>query len=611
MAKNQNSKDIKNINQQLKQQTAHIDEKGVFVFSEPLTIAELANALNVSIVDIIKYFMKQGKLYNQNYLLNEELMAEVCLEFGFDFKKTKSVTYENILETVEFDDKPEQMVARPPVVTIMGHVDHGKTTLLDTIRNSKITNQEHGGITQHIGAYQIKTDEGKLVTFIDTPGHEAFTEMRARGSKITDIVVLVVAADDGVMPQTKEAIDHAKAANVEIIVFVNKMDKAEHKTERILSELSAFGLTSEEWGGNTIFVYGSALKHEGIDELLEAILLVSEVKELKANPNRFANGTVIESHYDKNIGSICTLLVQGGTLKVKDIIVAGAVKGRIKKMTNDLGQEVTEALPSAVIQVLGFESAPTPGEPFVVFNDEKLAKKVSSARQLQNDYKSQQEKQISLGNIAQDASSGNLKQINIILRADTQGSLQALVQALNKINVQDIQIKLVRASVGGISESDVTLAVASNSVIYGFNVRPNNIVRDAAKDAGIEIRLHNIIYKITEELENAAKGLLDPEYEEKVLGQARVVRIFHYSKVGTIAGCLVLDGIINRNNKARILRDDIVIYDGEINTLRHEKSDIKTVKKGFECGLTIKNYNDLKENDIIEAYAIEEVRNNG
>lgn len=607
MAKNQNTKDIKNINQQLKQQTAHIDEKGVFVFSEPLTIAELASALNVSIVDVIKYFMKHGKLYNQNFILNEELMAEVCLEFGFDFKKTKSVTYENILETVDFDDKPENMLTRPPVVTIMGHVDHGKTTLLDTIRNSKVTNQEFGGITQHIGAYQVKTDEGKLITFIDTPGHEAFTEMRARGSKITDIVILVVAVDDGVMPQTKEAIDHAKAANVEIIVFVNKMDKAENKTERILSELATFGLTSEEWGGDTIFVYGSALKHEGIDNLLEAILLVAEVKELKANPNRFANGTVIESHYDKNIGSICTLLVQGGTLKVKDIIVAGANKGRIKKMTNDLGQQVDEAEPSAVVQVLGFENAPTPGEPFMVLNDEKLAKKIASARQQQNDFKSLQEKQISLGNIVQDASTGKLKQINIILKADTQGSLQALVQALNKINVEDIQVKLVRTGVGGISESDVTLAVASNSVIYGFNVRPNNIVRDAAKDAGIEIRLHNIIYKVTEELEKAAHGLLDPEYEEKVLGQARVVRTFHYSKVGTIAGCLVLDGTITRNSKARILRDDIVIYDGEVNSLRHEKNDIKTVKKGFECGITIKNYNDLKENDIIEAYTIEEV----
>ncbi|MGL5268738.1 MAG: translation initiation factor IF-2 [Spiroplasma sp.] len=610
MAKKQNSKDIKNINQQLKHQSAHIDDKGVFVFHAPLTIAELASALNVSIVEIIKYFMKKGKLYNQNHLLTEELMAEVCLEFGFDFKKTKNVTYENILETVEFDDKPENMVARPPVVTIMGHVDHGKTTLLDTIRNSKITNQEHGGITQHIGAYQIKTNEGKLITFIDTPGHEAFTEMRVRGSKITDIVVLVVAADDGVMPQTKEAIDHAKDANVEIIVFVNKMDKAEHKIDRIFSELSTFGLTSEEWGGSTIFVYGSALKNQGIDDLLEAILLVAEVKELKANPNRFANGTVIESHYDKNIGSICTLLVQGGTLKVKDIIIAGAIRGKIKKMTNDLAKEIFQALPSDVVQVLGFENPPTPGEAFMVFNDEKLAKKISSARQLQNEYKSQQEKQISLDNIAQEVSSGSLKQINIILKTDTQGSLQALIQALNKINVQNIQIKLVRASVGGISESDVTLAVASNSVIYGFNVRPNNIVRDAAKFGGIEIRLHNIIYKLTEELENAAKGLLEPEYEEKILGQAKIIRTFHYSKVGTIAGCLVIDGFINRNSKARILRDDIVIYDGEINSLKHEKNDLKTVKKGFECGITIKNYNDLKENDIIEAYVIEVVQKN-
>lgn len=607
MAKKQDSKQVKNISQQLKQQTAHVDEKGVFVFQEPLTIAQLANALNISIVDIIKYFMKQGKMYNQNQLLNEELMAEVCLEFGFDFKKTKNVTYENILETVEFDDKPENLLPRPPVVTIMGHVDHGKTTLLDTIRNSNVTKQEHGGITQHIGAYQVKTKEGKKITFIDTPGHEAFTEMRARGSKITDIVILVVAADDGVMPQTKEAIDHAKAANVEIIVFVNKIDKPGINKDKVLSELSNFGLTSEEWGGDTIFVYGSALKHQGIDELLEAILLVADVKELKANPNRFANGTVIESHYDKNIGSVCTLLVQGGTLNVKDIIVAGAIKGKIKKMISDLGKDVKQATPSAVIQVLGFESAPTPGELFMVFNDEKIAKKVASARQQDEQLK----KQISLGNIAQEASSGELKQINIILKADTQGSLQALIQALTKIKVKDIQVKLIRAGVGGITESDVTLAVASNSVIYGFNVRPNHIVRDAAQDAKIEIRLHNVIYKLTEELENAAKGLLAPEYEEKVLGQARVVRLFHYSKVGTIAGCLVIDGMITRNSKVRILRNDIVIYSGEINSLKHEKEDLKSVKKGFECGITVKNYNDLKEDDIIEAYIIEEVKNNG
>lgn len=607
MAKKQDSKQVKNISQQLKQQTAHVDEKGVFVFQEPLTIAQLANALNISIVDIIKYFMKHGKMYNQNQLLNEELMAEVCLEFGFDFKKTKNVTYENILETVEFDDKPENLLPRPPVVTIMGHVDHGKTTLLDTIRNSNVTKQEHGGITQHIGAYQVKTKEGKKITFIDTPGHEAFTEMRARGSKITDIVILVVAADDGVMPQTKEAIDHAKAANVEIIVFVNKIDKPGINKDKVLSELSNFGLTSEEWGGDTIFVYGSALKHQGIDELLEAILLVADVKELKANPNRFANGTVIESHYDKNIGSVCTLLVQGGTLNVKDIIVAGAIKGKIKKMTSDLGKDVKQATPSAVIQVLGFESAPTPGELFMVFNDEKIAKKVASARQQDEQLK----KQISLGNIAQEASSGELKQINIILKADTQGSLQALIQALTKIKVKDIQVKLIRAGVGGITESDVTLAVASNSVIYGFNVRPNHIVRDAAQDAKIEIRLHNVIYKLTEELENAAKGLLAPEYEEKVLGQARVVRLFHYSKVGTIAGCLVIDGMITRNSKVRILRNDIVIYSGEINSLKHEKEDLKLVKKGFECGITVKNYNDLKEDDIIEAYIIEEVKNNG
>lgn len=607
MAKKQNSTQLKNINEQLKQNSAHVDEQGIFIFNEPLTINDFARALDKSVVEVIKFFMKKGKLYNQNFLLSEEQMAEVALEFGYDFKKTKVKTYENILETIEFGDNENNMHERPPVVTIMGHVDHGKTTLLDTVRNSNIINKEFGGITQHIGAYQVKYNH-KVVTFIDTPGHEAFTEMRARGSKITDIVILVVAADDGVMPQTKEAIDHARAANVEIIVFVNKMDKPTANVERLKTELSNLGLTTEEWGGDTIFVYGSALTNEGIDNLLEAVLVVSELKELKANSSRFANGTVIESHYDKNIGSVCTLLVQGGTLKIKDFIVAGSSKGRIKKMKNDLGKEVIKAKPSDVIQVLGFEAPPNPGEPFMVFEDEKIAKKIALAKQNQENVHKQNK--ISLDNIAKEASDGNLKTINIILKADTQGSLQAISQALSKINVQDIQVKLVRASVGGVSESDIKLALVSNSVIYAFNVRPNSIVRDTAKDLGVDIRMHNIIYKLTEELQNAAKGLLEPEYEEVVSGQAKVLKTFHFSKVGTIAGCIVIEGNITRNSKIRILRDDVVIYNGEISSLKHEKNDLKTAKKGLECGITIKNYNDLKENDIIESYSVEVVENN-
>lgn len=469
----------------------------------------------------------------------------------------------------------------------MGHVDHGKTTLLDTIRNSKVTNQEHGGITQHIGAYQIKTNN-KLITFIDTPGHEAFTEMRSRGSKITDIVVLVVAGDDGVMPQTREAIDHAKVAGVSIIVFVNKMDKPNVNTDRIMNELANCDLTSEEWGGDTIFVYGSALKNQGIDELLEAILVIAELKELNANPNRFANGTVIESHHDKNVGSICTLLIQGGTLKVTDIVVAGSVKGKIKRLINDTGKIITKAGPSMPVQVLGFETAPTPGESFIVFNDDKLARKVALVRQTEETNKIRNNRQISLGNLTQDVATGELKQINVILRADTQGSVQAIVQAVNKINVNDITVKFIRATIGGISESDIKLAQTSRSIIYGFNVRPNHVIREAANNAGVEIRLHNIIYKITEELELAAKGLLEPTYEDKIIGQARVIKTFHFSKVGTIAGCVVINGFIQRNSKVHIIRDNVVIYNGEISGLKHEKNDLKIAKKKLNAVLLLK-----------------------
>lgn len=608
MAKRRISQQTQNINQQLKQKTSRInEEKDTFLFSESLTISELAKRLNHTIPEIIQYFMKKGQLLNQNKVLDKNSISEICEHWGINFEETKIITYENLLENIELDNDPKKLVERPPVVTIMGHVDHGKTTLLDTIRKSKITHKEHGGITQHIGAYQVKTETNKLITFIDTPGHEAFTEMRSRGSKITDIVILVVAADDGVMPQTREAIDHAKVADVSIIVFVNKMDKLGANTERIMNELSNCGLTSEEWGGDTIFVYGSALKHQGIDDLLEAILVVAELKELKANPNRTANGTVIETHHDKNVGSICTLLVQGGTLKVSDIVVAGSVKGKIKRLINDLGKEVIKAGPSMPVQVLGFETAPSPGESFIVFNDDKTARRVSLARQTQEINKSRNNRQITLGNLVQDTSDGQLKQINVILRADTQGSVQAIVQAVQKINVNDITVKFIRATVGGISESDIKLAQTSNSIVYGFNVRPNNIVREAAVNAGVEIRLHNIIYKVTEELQQAAKGLLEPTFEDKVLGQARVIQTFHFSKVGTIAGCVVIDGLIKRNSKVHIIRDDIVIYTGDISTLKHEKNDLKEAKKETQCGITIKNYNDLKENDIIESFLIEEV----
>ncbi|WP_338968859.1 translation initiation factor IF-2 [Spiroplasma endosymbiont of Lonchoptera lutea] len=606
---NQRKKQTTVIKNQLKTGSdSHLDN-GIFIFSEPLSIIEFSKKTNIPVVKIIKYFFNKGQMLTQNHFLNEELIGELCLEFSLDFKKETVITHQNLLENLDIIDDINDLKERPPVVTIMGHVDHGKTTLLDNIRKSKITEKEFGGITQHIGAYQIKTKDSKIITFLDTPGHEAFTQMRARGAKVTDIVVLVVASNDGVMPQTKEAIDHAKAANVPIIVFVNKMDLPSANVELIMKDLATLDLISEEWSGDTIFVKGSALTGAGIDELLDVILLLAEMQGLQANPNCFASGTVIEAHLDRNVGPVCTLLVQNGTLKIKDALVAGVSFGRVRDMKNDRNVAIKEAKPSTPIEIHGLDFVSKAGEPFMVFGDDKLAREVALSRKTQDEINERRKtKTLNLENLSDEIAAGNLKHIDIILKTDTQGSLEALKQSLSKIKIDDISIRIIRSSVGTISESDITLAVASKALVYGFNVRPNSVVRKLALDEGIEIHLHNVIYKVIEELQQAARGLLDPKFEEIVLGQAAVRQLFHYSKVGVIAGCMVIEGVISRQSKVKVLRDGIVIYDGDLSSLKHQKEDIKESRQGTECGLTIKNFNDIKENDVIESYLLKEIK---
>ncbi len=590
------------IQSQLKTVEAHVIE-GVFVYDEALTIAEFAQKINKPVSEIIKYFFNKGIMLNQNTFLTEDQLGELCLEFGLDFKREKSVTHENLIESFEVNDGPSSLEKRPPIVTIMGHVDHGKTTLLDTIRNTNVVSTEHGGITQHIGAYQIKTKHGEKITFVDTPGHEAFTQMRARGSAVTDIVVLVVAADDGVMLQTKEAIDHAKAAGVPIIVFVNKMDKVGVNLDNILMQLSQEELTPEEWGGTTPYVKGSAKQKQGIDELLDTILLMADLMELKANPNRFALGTVLESHLNRGLGPVATLLVQSGTLNIKDALVVGYTFGYVRDLSDESGKKIKSAGPSTPVMIHGLNEVPNAGNRFMVFRDEKLAREIALKRKtidtMNKRYKNQN---FSLESLSDQIKDGQLKQINIILKADTQGIVEAVKASLLKINITGVRINVLRATVGAISESDVTLGLASQAFIVGFNVRPTAYVRKKAEDEGVAIRLHTIIYKLTEEIVAAAEGMLDPEMVEEVLGQAEVRKIFRHSDIGTIAGCYVTDGIIPRKSRVRVLRDGVIVYSGELASLKHVKDDIKEAKTGAECGLTIKNYNDLKEQDVIEAY---------
>ncbi len=590
--------------EKLTQNEASQDEN-IIVYKDGMTVSELAKELNVPATDIIKKLMNLGIMASLNNSLSYDDVEMIVIDYDKQLKSFESQDKSNF-EKFEINDDPKDLKERPAVVTIMGHVDHGKTSLLDYIRNSHITNGEFGGITQHIGAYQIEKN-GKKITFIDTPGHAAFTEMRARGASVTDIVIIIVAADDGVMPQTEEAIDHAKAAGVPIIVAINKIDKPGANPEKVMNEMAAYDLTPEEWGGNVIYSKISALTGEGIDELLDSIQLISEMEELKANPNRYASGTVIESRLDKNVGSVVTLLVQNGTLRLGDPIVVGTTYGKVRTLKDDLGREVVEALPSMPVEITGLSEVPSSGDKFMAFETEKEAKQIAENRKEQAKLKnSKVNTAVSLDDLFNKIQSG-VKEINVVLKTDVKGTEEAVKNALSKIEVGDVKIKVIRSGVGTITESDIVLANASDAIIIGFNVRPNSKTLDVAKEYNVDIRLHNIIYKLVEEMEAAMKGMLDPEYEEKVLGEAEVRKLFKFSKVGTIAGSMVLDGVIKASAKARLIRDGVVIYDGAINTIQKEKDQVKEVKKGFECGITLENFNDIKENDIIEAYEMVEI----
>jgi translation initiation factor IF-2 len=575
-------------------------------FSESLTVAELGKKLHREPSEIIKKLFLLGVMATINQTLDKDAIELIAGEYGVEVEEEIKIDVTD-LEVYFTEDEAGSLIERPSVVTIMGHVDHGKTTLLDSIRNTKVTEGEAGGITQHIGAYQV-VENGKKITFLDTPGHAAFTTMRARGAKITDITILVVAADDGVMPQTVEAINHAKAAEVPIIVAVNKMDKEAANADRVMQELTEHGLVSEAWGGDTIFVPLSAKTGEGIDSLLEMILLVGEVEEYKANPKRNAVGTVIEAQLDKGRGSVATLLVQNGTLKIGDPIVVGTTHGRVRAMVNDLGRRVKEAGPSTPVEITGLNDVPQAGDRFVVFDDEKTARQVGEARAQTALVAQRGEKsRVSLENLFEQLKQGEMKDLNVIIKADVQGSAEAVAASLQKIDVQGVNIKIIHSGAGAINESDITLAAASNAIVIGFNVRPDANAKRAAEAEKVDIRLHRIIYKVIEEIEAAMKGMLDPEFEEKIIGQAEVRQTFKVSKIGTIAGSYVTDGKITRDSGIRLIRDGVVIFEGQIDDLKRFKDDAKEVAQGYECGITIKNFNDVKEGDIIEAYVMEEI----
>ena len=585
---------------------APVKEDNKIVYEENMTLSKLAEKLNANPIDLIKKFMSLGVMANLNSVVSYDDAELVVMDYDKELKKAETMDASNF-EKLEITDDAKDLEERPPVVTIMGHVDHGKTSLLDTIRRSNVVSGEAGGITQHIGAYQVEKD-GKKITFIDTPGHAAFTEMRARGAAITDIVIIIVAADDGVMPQTKEAIDHAKAAKVPIIVAVNKIDKPDANIQKVLTEMTEAGLTPDSWGGDTTFVNISAKTGEGIDELLETILLTAEMQDLKANKNRYALGTVIEAKLDKNVGSVVTLLIQNGTLRLGDPIVVGTCFGKVRTLKNDLGEQIAHALPSTPVEITGLNEIPSAGDKFMAFETEKQAKSIAEARKEKMKEKSNKNSNsVSLDDLFSKIESG-VKEVNIILKADVKGSEEAVRNALMKVNVEGVRTNIIRSGTGTITESDIVLANASSAIIIGFNVRPSSKTKEFAKEYNVDIRLHNIIYKVVEELEAAMKGMLDPEYEEKVLGEAEVRQLFKFSKVGTIAGSYVTNGIIKSNSKARLMRDGVVIYDGSINSVQREKDSVKEVKQGFECGITLTDYSDIKEGDTIESYEMQEVK---
>lgn len=580
-------------------------EGGVYVYHGSLTIEKLAEDLNIRATDILKELFLQGKILNINSIIDDELIAEICINHGFDFKKEEIVSVEDFEKKVDEDDEKD-LVERAPVVTIMGHVDHGKTTLIDTIRDSHIADKEAGLITQEIGAYQ-KVIKGKKITFLDTPGHEAFSSMRQRGASVTDIVVLVVAADDGVMPQTKEAIDHARAANVPIIVAINKIDKPGANPEKVMSELSSFGLVPEEWGGDTIMKPISAKKKIGIDDLLENILLVAELKELKANPSKLAKGSVIESAMDKKEGAKATLLVQNGTLHVGDCLVVGNCFCKVRRMTNEFKKSVNNAVPSTPVVITGLQEVPEAGDPFQAFSSEKEAKLIAQKRQMKA--LSQEKAQgLSITNLFDKIKEGEMEVINIIVKADTEGTVQAITDSLSKIEVDGVSTKIIHAASGDVTEGDIILASASSALVLAFNVRSSALVLDKAKELGIEIRNYDIIYKLLEEMEQAMLGKLKPEYVEVTYGQAVVKATFKASKVGVIAGSLVTEGKVVRGSMVKILRGKEVVFEGHLTSLKREKDDVKEVQQGFECGIVISGYKDVQVDDVIISSGMEEKR---
>lgn len=585
------------------QKDKNVSKDGVLVYKEGMTVADMATGLGKTIAQVVMKLMQLGIMANQNQSVDRETVELVALDFGYELKD-EVVTDATRFDEFTIEDKEDALMKRPPVVTIMGHVDHGKTTLLDYIRNSRVAAGEAGGITQHIGAYQVER-KGEKITFIDTPGHAAFTEMRARGAQVTDIVVLVVAADDGVMPQTEEAISHAKAAKCPIIVAVNKCDKPSANPDRVMEELTHYDIIPEAWGGSTPFVQISALKGMGVDDLLDVIHLTAEMMDLKANPSRLATGSVIEAELDKGRGPVATFLVQNGSLRVGDYVVCGDTYGRVRTMEDDRHIKYNESLPSMAVVVTGLDDVPFAGDKFMALSSEKEAREISEQRTSRTKDKLNAASKKTLEELFR--SKDDAKELNLIVKADLQGSAEALKQSLEKIKVDDFKVNVIRCSVGAITDTDIILASASNAIVLGFNVRPTAAVRQTAAEKGVEIRLYSIIYKLLEDIEAALKGMLEPEYEEVIIGQAEVRNTFKISKVGTVAGCYVTDGVIQSNSLVRIIRDGIVVYEGKMASLKRFKDDAKEVKYGYECGITIENFNDIKEGDIIEASVMKEI----
>ncbi len=589
--------------EKLTSNNTEVDES-VVLYKENMSLQELADALSVEGVELVKKCIELGMMISLPQAVDRDTAELLVSEYNKQLKNESTQDITNF-EEYEIIDKEEDLVNRPPVITIMGHVDHGKTTLLDYIRKSHVAEGEAGGITQSIGAYQIEYKDQKI-TFIDTPGHEAFTEMRARGASVTDIVIIIVSAEDSVMPQTKEAIDHAKAAGVPIVVAINKIDKPAADPNKVMQEMAAEGLTPEEWGGDIPYLKISAKTGEGVDELIDTLLAIAEVSELKANPSRYAVGTVIESRIDKQMGGVASLLIQNGTLRLGDPLVVGTFNGRVRTMKDSYGKDIVEAGPSTPVEITGLTGNPGAGDKFMAFESEKEARQIAEKRQADSKNKDTQTKPVSLDDLFA-AIQGGTKEINVVLKCDVRGSEEAVKNSLEKIDVEGVKCKVIRSGIGTITESDITLAQASNAIIIGFNVVPTNSVKDYAKNVNVELRLYTIIYKVVEDMEAAMKGMLDPVYEEQVTGTAKILELFKFSKVGTIAGSRVTDGVIKSNSNVRVIRDGVIIYDGKIGSLQREKDQVKEVKSGFDCGITVEGYNDLKVDDELQAYEEVEV----